>query len=81
MLLDVRHVEKPDDIMDGVTYHFSAWIGVRGEISGHTDSPEEESKTGRLAVLADAMGDYARGKVDWDQLKEKLEQARRSIHP
>ena len=81
MLLDVRHVEKPDDIMDGVTYHFSARIGVRGEISGQTDSPEEESKTGRLAALADAMGDYARGKVNLDPLKEKLEPARRSIHP
>jgi hypothetical protein len=75
MLLNVRHPAEPEDGLDGTTYDFSAWISGRGELSGHTWSPEPESKTGRLTKLADTLSDYARGKADLDTLKERLEEA------
>src|SRR5262249_15397027 len=81
MLLDVRYPEESIPGTDGVTYHFSAWFLGRGEISGHVWSPDEESRTGRLAALADALGDYARGKADLSTLKRAREKARKSIHP
>ncbi len=81
MLLDVKHPEKPIDGMDGVTYYFSAWIKGRGELSGHVWSPRSGSKTARLKALAEAIRDYARGKVDLSALKTTVEQARASINP
>jgi hypothetical protein len=81
MLVDVKHPEKPINGNDGVTYHYSAWVKERGEISGHVWSPKSGSKTGRLTALAEAIGDYARGKVDLDRLKKRVEEARASIKP
>jgi hypothetical protein len=83
MLLDVRHPPEGafEDVMDGDTYHFSAWIWGRGAISGHAHEPDPESKTGRLASLADALGDYARGKADLTLLKQEVEQAAKAIDP
>jgi hypothetical protein len=72
MLLDVRHPKEPFEGKDGVTYHFSARLKGRGEMSGHVRSPRPESKTGHLRSLADALGDFARGKLDLGELKKTL---------
>jgi hypothetical protein len=80
MLLDVRHPKEPRDGLDGITYHFSAFFVGWGELSGEAWSPDAESKTGRLVSLAEALGDYARGKVDLNMLTKTLEQAKRAIN-
>src|SRR5262249_42738872 len=59
MLLDVRHPRKPEGGLDGMTYHFSAFIAGRGILSGQAWSPEQESKIGQLAQLADSLADFA----------------------
>jgi hypothetical protein len=83
MLLAVRHPERPILIEDGVTYYYSAWIKGWGEISGHhrSDGSGSGPKTRRLTQLALSIGKYARGKVDLDELKQQVEQARASINP
>jgi hypothetical protein len=75
MLLGVTHPKEPVLGADGVTYHFSRWVHLRGELSGHIWSPEPESKTGRLAKLADVLADFARGKSDLKELTEQVERA------
>jgi hypothetical protein len=75
-LLDARRPAESSEVVDGVTYHFSAWLQRRREISRRVHSPDPESRTGRLTSLADAMRDYARGKADLSPLTKKLEQAK-----
>jgi hypothetical protein len=80
MLLAVRHSEKEDGL-DGITYHFSAWIQGRGGLSGHVWTPEPESKAGQLARLAEALADFARGAAPLQTLEVRLEAAKKSIVP
>lgn len=79
MLLNVEHPAKMDEGLDGVTYHFSAWVLGRGDLSGHVWSPEPDSKTGRLVALTEALADYASGKADLKRLTEQVERAGRRI--
>ena len=78
MLLDVRHPKEPILGNDGVIYHFSARLEWRGEISGHTWSPDPDSRTGRLTSLADALGDYAR--KDRPERTQKETGSNKGIH-
>lgn len=80
MLLAVRHSEKEDGL-DGITYHFSAWVQGRGDLSGHIWTPEPESKAGQLARLAEAVADFARGAAPLQTLVVRLEAAEKSIVP
>jgi hypothetical protein len=79
MLLNVRHSKNPHDGLDGTTYHFSAWIEGRGDLSGHVWTPEPESKTGQLAGLARAMADFARGTCSLKALTARVDAAKKSI--
>ncbi len=82
MLLEVRHSEEEDeDGLDGITYHFSAWVPGRGDLSGHIWTPEPESKAGQLARLAEALADFARGAAALQPLVVRLEAAKESIVP
>ena len=75
MLLGVRHPDRPILGKDGVTYHFSAWIRGRGDLSGHVWSPEPGTKPGQLAALSVVLADYSRGDADPKLLSEQLEKA------
>ncbi len=79
MLLEVRHPKKSADGLDGTTYHFSAGVEGRGDLSGHIWSPELESKTGQLARLAEALADFGRGAGSLKTLTARLEAAKKSI--
>jgi hypothetical protein len=81
MLLDVRHPKKSEDGLDGATYHFSAWVQGRGDLSGNIWSPKPESKTGQLVRLAEALANFARGAGSLETLTTRLEAARKAIAP
>lgn len=75
MLLSVAHPAQPADGVDGVTYHFSAWVSERGTLSGHVWSPEPDTNTGRLVALTETLAEYASGKADLKKLTEQVEKA------
>ena len=79
MLLEVRHPKKSKAGFDGTTYHFSAWVAGRGDLSGHIESPDPESKPGQLARLAEAVAEFARGAGSPKTLTTRFEAARKSI--
>jgi len=62
MLLETRHEPRGSNGPDGVTFHFSA-RGEMQNLAGKTWSPDETSKPGMLAKLADSLVDYCDGKV------------------
>ncbi len=75
-LLGVRHPKEPIVVEDGDRYDFSGTPRPRrfwGTLSGHVDSPEADSQTGRLVALVETMADYARGQADLDTLRTKVE--------
>ena len=78
MLLGVRHPEEERDGLDGTTYHFSAWVQGRGDLSGHIWQPGPESKTGHLARLSRALAKFARGDGSVEVLTKDFEAARKS---
>jgi hypothetical protein len=79
MLVDVRHPKGSDAGLDGVTYHFSAWIQGRGDLSGHIWTPKPESKAGQLSQLAESLADFARGTGTLKTVTTRFEAARKSI--
>ena len=79
MLLEARHAKKSGDGLDGTTYRFSASVSGRGDLSGHTWSPDPESKTGQLARLAEALAEFAKGTGSLKTLTTRFEAARKSI--
>jgi hypothetical protein len=44
-------------------------------LSGHVWSPEEDTKTGRLVALTEALADFASGKADLKKLNDQVERA------
>jgi hypothetical protein len=78
----VRHSDKEVGIdTDGVTYHFSARLQGRGDLSGYIYSPEDELKTGQLAWLAETLAEFARDTIPLAKLETRLAAAEKSIVP
>ena len=73
MLLGVKHPAEPINGDDGVTYHFSAWLLGRGDLSGQVWSPDEDSKTGRLTALVEELAAYVKEGASLDKLKSRLD--------
>jgi hypothetical protein len=69
MLLNARHPKNPPVGTDGETYNFSMWVDQHGMVSGEVWSPRK-GKTVALTRLADALAEYARGKVDEKRLAQ-----------
>jgi hypothetical protein len=75
----VRHAKNPRAGTEGTTYHFSAWIEGRGDLSGHVWTPEPESKTGQLVELVEAMAEFVRGTSSLKALTARVDAAKKSI--
>lgn len=72
MLLDARHPKNPHPGLDGASYHFSMWVQNHGDISGEIWSPDERTKTSALVNLATALSQYAKGRIDAQELPKAL---------
>jgi hypothetical protein len=69
MLLNARHPKDPPNGTDGETFNFSMWVDQHGMVSGEVWSPRK-GKTVALTRLAEALAEYARGKVDEKKLAQ-----------
>ncbi len=71
-LLKVRRPETNPLGADGTEYYCSAYVLEWGNISGHVQSPDPETRMHRFVELAESLGDYARGTSDLDKVRTKL---------
>lgn len=62
MLRGVHYAPHDDMGLDGVSYHFSAWDEYQ-PLAGQTWTPNENSKPGMLAELAEMLVRFCDGKV------------------
>jgi hypothetical protein len=71
-LIHSTHAQENDVGLDGVRWHYSAWVRGKGVLSGTVSSPDDGTIPSALNAVASALIDYASKEANESQIEAAL---------